>query len=154
MEHDGLEYTSDLDQKLDLFVMLENVNYMVRRGREKELCLFGLNLIQASVLRLLRKKPEGITLTEISSAICRAPNSVSSLISRMQRKGLLEKVKNFKSGGIRIRITKKGRKQYNETIDKTYLTSIVYALSDEDLEQLQFYLKKIKVRAMELQGLQ
>ena len=106
------------------------------------------------MLRLLRKNPEGITLTEIASGICRAPNSVSSLISRIREKGLLEKVKNAKSGGIRIRITKKGIKQYNETIDKTYLTSIVYALSDEELEQLQFYLKKIRVRAMELQGLQ
>ncbi len=152
MEPDELEYTSDLDQKLDLFVMLENVNHMVRRGREKELGLFGLNLIQASVLRLLRKNPEGLTLTEIASGIYRAPNSVSSLVSRMQQKGLLEKVKNSKSGGIKICITKKGRKQYNETIDKTYLTSIVYALSDEELERLQFYLKKIKVRAMELQG--
>ena len=47
MEPDELEYNSDLDQKLDLFVILENVNYMVRRGREKELGLFGLNLIQA-----------------------------------------------------------------------------------------------------------
>ena len=152
MKHDVREYTSDLDQKLDLWVLLENVNYMVRRGREKELSLFGLTLIQASVLRLLRKKPEGITLTEISTALCREPNSVSSLVSRMQQKGLLGKARNSRGGGIKIRITKKGRRKYNETIDKTYLTSIVYALSEQEQEQLQFYLKKIKVKATELLG--
>lgn len=152
MEHVLQEYNSNLDQKLDLWVLLENVNYMVRRGREKELTQFGLTLIQASVLRLLRKKPEGITLTEIANTLFREPNSVSSLISRMQQKGLVEKVKNSKGGGIKIRITKRGRQQYTETIDKTILTAIVYALSDQEQEQLQFYLQKIKVKAMELVG--
>jgi DNA-binding MarR family transcriptional regulator len=153
MIKDLQEYDSYQDKKLDIWVLLENVNYTVRRGREKELSQFGFTLIQASVLRLLRQNPAGLGLNEIASFINREQNSVSSLISRMQKKGLVEKIKNSKKSGITIRITRKGRQQYSETLDKTFLTAIVYALSEEEQEQFQFYLQKIKVKASDLLGL-
>jgi DNA-binding MarR family transcriptional regulator len=153
MIKDLQEYNSYQDKKLDIWVLLENVNYTVRRGRERELSQFGFTLIQASVLRLLRQNPPGLSLTEIANSINREQNSVSSLISRMQKKGLVEKIKNTKKSGIIIRITRKGRQQYSETLDKTFLTAVVYALSEEEQEQFQFYLQKIKVKASDLLGL-
>jgi DNA-binding MarR family transcriptional regulator len=153
MVNDLHEYNSYQDKKLDLWVLLENVNYSIRRGREKELSQFGFTLIQASVLRLLRKNTAGLSLTEIASSINREQNSVSSLISRMQKKGLVEKVRNPRKSGIIIRITRKGRQSYSETLDKTFLTAVIYALSEEEQEQLQFYLQKIKVKATDLLGL-
>jgi DNA-binding MarR family transcriptional regulator len=153
MIKDLQEYNSYQDKKLDIWVLLENVNYTVRRGREKELGQFGFTLIQASVLRLLRQNPAGLGLNDIASFINREQNSVSSLISRMQKKGLVEKIRNTKKSGITIRITRKGRQQYSETLDKTFLTAIVYALSEEEQEQFQFYLQKIKVKASDLLGL-
>jgi DNA-binding MarR family transcriptional regulator len=141
---------SRYDKKLDLIVLLDQVRYMATRARENELRAFGLTLIQAAVLRLLRDTPEGATLQEISGVVTRETNSVSSLISRMQDKGLVKKQRTRQGNGIRVLITEKGKNIYNESVDRTLLTMLLSVLSGEEQRDLHILLSKLKVKASEL----
>ncbi len=141
---------SRYDKKLDLIVLIDQVRYMATRARENELRAFGLTLIQAAVLRLLRDTPEGATLQEISGVVTRETNSVSSLISRMQDKGLVKKQRTRQGNGIRVLITEKGKNIYNESVDRTLLTMLLSVLSGEEQRDLHTLLSKLKVKASEL----
>ena len=143
-KHDGY------DSKLDLIVLLDQVRYMITRSRENELRNYGLTLIQASVLRQLRDIPEGKTLQEISSLITRETNSVSSLISRMQDKGLVKKQRTRQGNGIRVLITEKGKRIYNESVDRTLLNMLLSVLPDDEQKTLYESLQKLKLKVTEL----
>ncbi len=145
-----IQKQSGYDSKLDLIVLLDQVRYMATRARENELRTYGLTLIQASVLRLLRNAPEGKSLQEISGIVTRETNSVSSLISRMQDKGLVMKKRTRQGNGIRVLITDKGRDVYNESVDRTLLSMLLSALSDQEQKDLYESLYKLKVKATEL----
>ena len=135
------------DGKLDLIVLLDQVRYMATRARENELRAYGLTLIQAAVLRLLRDSEDGATLQEISSVVTRETNSVSSLISRMQDKGLVKKQRTKQGNGIRVLITEKGKQVYNESVDRTLLSMLLSVLSDEEQKELYGLLHKLKGKA-------
>jgi len=135
------------DSKLDLIVLLDQVRYMATRARENELRAYGLTLIQAAVLRLLRDSADGATLQEISSVVTRETNSVSSLISRMQDKGLVKKQRTKQGNGIRVLITEKGKHVYNESVDRTLLSMLLSVLSDEEQKELYGLLQKLKGKA-------
>ena len=64
---------------------------VVERAREIELSLVNVSLIQAMVLYALKLSPEPLTPSRLARMLCREPHSMSALIDRMEKQGLVEK---------------------------------------------------------------
>ncbi len=78
---------------IDLWVLLDQTRDAIARAREMELSQYKITKVQASVLFMLLTQNKRIALSDISKWILREPHSISSLISRMERNGLVRKIK-------------------------------------------------------------
>lgn len=79
-----------------------------------------------------------ITPVELSRQLFLEPHSVSELIVRMQKKGLVDKAKDKNRGNVvRLSITDKGRELCNKVMGEDLIHGIMSSLSGEQQEQLR-----------------
>ena len=142
------------DKDLKLLIALQHTTNAIVRAREKELSQYGLTYMQAAVFLTIQTIGDKATPAEISRWLFREPHSVSGLISRMEKAGLVTKVKDLdRKNWVRVAITEKGRQAYSQALERESIHNIMSALSNEDHKALQRYLKILKDRALKELGI-
>ena len=155
MDHKkGTKFYSDGDEFQDLYQVFDQARHLTYRAREKELQRYNLTPEQAQVLLIIQAIEDRATPVEISRLILREPHSVSAMVDRMEKKGLVVKVKDLKAKNmIRVAITDKGREAYEITTKRGPIRSIMSALDEDERRQFSQYLEKIMEKASEELGL-
>jgi DNA-binding MarR family transcriptional regulator len=141
------EATADVD--LELWKLLDHAHSGVSRARELELGQYGLTLEQAGLLRTLMEKGGSATNSEIADSYMRQYNSVTTLVNRMEKSGLVKKEKSPADKRFIVSITDKGLNLYN----KVTLNSIRMAfleLSSSEKQELAKYLAQVTVKARQM----
>jgi DNA-binding MarR family transcriptional regulator len=111
----------------------------------------GISPRQAAVLMIIEGIDNPATPAEISRWLNRERPSVSVLLERMKRKGLIEKAKDTnRKNLIRVTLTKKGKQTIDLLGETKIVASIFSTLSDEQLQNLVSYLNILSDRAYEL----
>jgi len=139
------------DRDFNIWVLLDHSAYAVFRAREMELNQFGLTHMQAAILFSLQNEGGKATLAQLSNWLLREPNSVSALINRMVKNGLVDKIRGPEDEKIRVVITDKGRTMYEKTSRRS-ISMILTSLSDKEKEQFITCLKKVRTTARNLLG--
>jgi DNA-binding MarR family transcriptional regulator len=120
------------------------------KAREKELSKLGVTAMEAAVLNIVRAIGSEATPAEISRWLLREPHSVSGLLNRMVKRGLIKKTKDLKwKNLIRVTITDKGKEAYEKSLSAVSVDNVVSALSADECEKLSSYLMKLRSRALE-----
>lgn len=140
------------DNDMNLWVLLDLTRDVISRARELELNHFKLTRMQAAMLFITQSREKGMTLPEISNWNLREPNSVLTLVNRMEKLGLVEKSRDSEEGKIRVFATEKGKKLYSSTTRQS-IKMIFSALSPEEKRQLQSILKKLRDKGRQLLGI-
>lgn len=134
----------------NLWILMNHTNYAMARQRELELAQFGITIEKHAILHVLTVK-DGRNISDIAAVRIRQHNSIFTLIIRMEKQGLVKKVKTPKSKEYRIFITEKGKEIYKKvTMDS--LDATFAALSADDQQKLSQYLKLLLIRSLSLQG--
>lgn len=132
------------------WVLLTRARHLVYIARQRELAPTRLTPRQSYTLFLIKGLGREATLTNIARYANREANTLSLQFTRMERDGLLKKIKAMpKSNSIRYELTPKGEKANifsNKNQSVNYIMSI---LSKEEDQQLRFLLNKIVNRAKE-----
>ena len=137
---------------IDLWVLLDQTRDAISRAREMELSQYKITRVQASVLFMLLTQNKKIALSDISKWILREPHSISSLISRMERNGLVQKVREPDDDRIHVILTEKGRQIYSQVTWRS-IEMVFSSLSREEKLALKSSLKKLRSKARSLMGL-
>jgi DNA-binding MarR family transcriptional regulator len=155
MEYDeSVKYFSYSDQDHDLWMLLTHTRYAIYRAREKELQRYGVSPEQVGVLFIVQALGNKATPSEISRYILRQPHSVSALIERMSEKGLVKKVHDLdKKNLVRVSLTDKGKKLYDNSTKRGPIHKIMGILSNEERTQLKNILDKLHLHARKEIGL-
>jgi DNA-binding MarR family transcriptional regulator len=140
------------DPDLNLWVLLDQSRDVIAKARELELDHYKLSRVQVTVLFILLMENRGMTIGEICNWNVREPNSVLSLINRMEKIGLVKKVRDADDDKVRIFITEKGRKLYTNA-SRLSIEMIFSVLSQEEKQQLNSSLRKLRSKARELLGI-
>ena len=140
------------DPYLSLWVLLDQTRDTIAKARELELDHYKLSRVQVAVLYTLMSENRGLTIAEIANWNVREHNSVLSLVNRMDRIGLVNKVRNANDNKVRIILTEKGRKLYTNA-SRLSLEMIFSILSEEEKKQLESTLKKLRTTSRELLGI-
>lgn len=140
------------DQNLDLMILLDHTTRNVLRAREIELNQYGLTPVQARVLYILTNIEGGMMLSEITKTLSREPHSVSELIKRMEKNGLVKKVKVPPGRTIKVYITAKGRQVYGRS-NRRAIGMVFSKLTEREKRQLGDILNKLRHESRELLGL-
>ena len=142
----------DSDNSHDIWVLLDRTHFAVTRSRLLELAQFNLTKEQAQVLYVLRLFGGSATMTQIASFTLRQRHSVSTLVNRMEKAGLVKKVKVPKDKVFKVVMTKKGKDRYSRVTRKS-LEMVFSSLSTADKRKLTLYLNQLQKKAHSLLGL-
>jgi len=138
---DGSEYARYMIGKARLFMF---------RAREKELKPYNVSPRQANILYIIYNYRRQISLSELAWHSDRKINTLSILMTRMERDGLVKKIRKTPNSTIlKFELTKKGMDTYKRIIKSGSVKAIMSILSDQEQKQLVSMLERI-VNAAEL----
>lgn len=145
--------SDDLDYKL--FVLLRQAGHVIYKSSEKELRKNGISIVEHAVLFIIQSIGHKATPAEISRWMVRERNSISALLTRMEKKGLIRMTKDLdRKNMLRVSLTKKGKQVYDISTKMETIHSILSTFPKEVIIQLIASLKELRDRAMEEIGLE
>jgi DNA-binding MarR family transcriptional regulator len=141
------------DPRIKLHALLDSTRETIQKAIKMELAQYQMSQSQVKVMHMLAQSEEGLTPGQLSESAIRELNSITTLINRMQKKGLVTKVKKDGDHKTYVVLTDKGFDIYNNTVTERSITLIFDTLSDEEKSQLTSLLSKLQTKARNLLGL-
>lgn len=140
---------SSTNQDYDLWVLLGQTRQAMVRARQKELDQYGISVSRAAALFAIHTLGDKAAPGKISRWLFRESHSVSELLSKMEREGLVRKVKDTKhQRQVRVMITDKGLEAYGHSLERASIQNIMSSLSRREYQQLKQCLLKLRRSAM------
>lgn len=147
-------YTSDLNQTIIPYIA--RTAKMIHFYLSDELKQYNFDLTRAQWVLLKRLHDEdGQIQNDLALITDRNKTSLTRLIHTMERKNLVVRISDEQDKRInRIYLTEKGKAIYQQTLPIIYgsLTKMQANLSEEEIEQLIFLLKKMYSNVETLQN--
>jgi DNA-binding MarR family transcriptional regulator len=141
-----------VDVDFALWRFLDQTRYMIFRQREKELLGLDVTPEQAHVLDILQVSHGVTTINEIVRLTQRKHNSISTLIDRMSKQGLVTKMRiKQDKRAFKIVLTDKGSQVFYK-IPKESVKKAFSCLSDNEKGQLRSYLDRLLAHAYDSVG--
>ncbi len=139
------------DPYLVMWVLLDRTRDTIAKARDMELAHYQLSRVQVAVLHTIMLENRELTIAEIADGNVREHNSVLSLLNRMEKAGLVQKIQDDNFNRIKVRLTEKGRELY-ASATRLSLEMIFSILSAEEQQQLKSILTKLRTKSRELLG--
>jgi DNA-binding MarR family transcriptional regulator len=141
------------DTDINLLIMFDQSFSVLTTAIELELKHLRTTQAQVRILTMLSRENRPVTIEELSNWTFKEFNSVSTLINRMEKRGLIKKIK--KNGDLKTYIvpTEKGNVLYHMKVKEQSIHLIFGSLSDEEKKQLYNILKKLRDTTSNFLGL-
>jgi DNA-binding MarR family transcriptional regulator len=126
------------DEEYKLWVLFLRVRDMAFKARQRELSRHNISPRQSAILFAIKDAGRNATPGEIARRSFREPHSVSEILSRMEKDGLIKKNK-VQGGGNRVTVTltKKGQNAFRLSAKRDSIHRMISALSKEERRQLK-----------------
>lgn len=133
------------DNDYHLWILLQQVKDLIFKARENELSQYGFSTRQAMILFTVEAIGDTPNLTDIARWTLRAPHSISTIVDRMKKEGLVNKVKApGNKGRIDVSLTEKGKQAYKQSLKRKSIREILSCLSQQEHQQLLTLLDKLR----------
>ena len=140
---------SSTDRDYNLWVLLNRARDAVLKARQKELQRYNISASRAAAVFVIEAIGDKARPAEISRKLFREPHTISGLLSRMEKKGLVRRLKDLdKKNLIRVVLTKKGREAYHQSTKRESIHQIMSSLSEEQQQQLASSLQTLQDAAL------
>jgi DNA-binding MarR family transcriptional regulator len=138
----------------DLWLLLTHTRYAVFRAREKELQRYGISPEQAGLLFTVQAMDNKATPTALSRHLMRQPHTVSALLDRMAKRGLIRKANDLdRKNLVRVEITEKGKKAYLQSTKREPIHRIIGSLDPKEKKVFRRNLERIFNKARQEIGM-
>jgi DNA-binding MarR family transcriptional regulator len=142
-----------INQTMKLSYLLKQTSEAINRCRENELRRYNITPEQAGVLTCIYNIGENASPAELTRWLSRKPSSVSILLKRMEKQGLISKKTDLKKKNIfRLSLTRKGLEAYGYVREYNVFMKIFKTLSAARQQQLWELLKPLLDRARKSLG--
>ncbi len=149
----GYDYRLDPindDDDYNLIALINQTGHAFSLARTRELAARDLSMMRAAVLLVLQVRDNNATPTEISQWLLREPHTISALLDRMERDGLIRRYRDLhKRNTVRVAMTEKGRTAYQESLERQTFHDVMSVLSEEEREQLRSVMTKLWLRVLQ-----
>lgn len=137
------------NDKYSLWLLLAQTRHAIMKARQRELAIYGISNQEGYVLFAINYIGDQATPAELSRWLLREPHSVSELLDRMEKKGLIRKVKDMEQKNrIRVVMSEKGREIFNKSTTRKSINKVISILTPEEQEQLSSLLHKMRKKAL------
>jgi DNA-binding MarR family transcriptional regulator len=152
--NESTKFYNAQDDDQDLWLLLTHARYAIFRAREKELQRYGVSPEQVGLLFVVQALGNKATPAALSRHILRQPHTVSALVDRMARRGLVKKVKDLdRKNLVRVVMTEKGQKTYDLSTKRGPIHRILATLGPEEKKEFRETLEKLLAKARKEIGL-
>ena len=133
------------DHRHILGALLQQVRDLLVAAKNNDLRQHNITARQLAILDTISILGGKVTPTELSTRLLRQPHSISNLITRMEKRGLVSRTANPDvKNSINITLTDKGKQILNDSIEHDTIPEIISCLSEQELQQLISSLKKME----------
>lgn len=139
-------------QSHDIWVLWHQAGNLTSRTEEAALAPYGVTPQQFVVLIKLKFADGPVTITELANETCRNANTISMLIDRMVKAGLVRRSRNLPDRrALRITITRKGEEKLDSAIRPSmeFTERQLSCFTDAELRTLVRLLEKLKKKSFE-----
>jgi DNA-binding MarR family transcriptional regulator len=137
------------DKDYTLVTQIMQVADIFVKVRERELIPQNLSATAAEILFLVDAMGKDITPAKITRMLLREPHSISGILMRMEKHGLIKRTKNMeRKNQIRITLTTKGETALKKAMKLDGTTHVISRLSTEQQKQLRSTLTALKEAGM------
>lgn len=140
------------DAAFTAWVVVSQTWSAMYRVAERRLAKVGLTPEQTDLLWICKDYHGPLTPAEISRLLFRKSQTIAGLLTRMERDGLVRRVPKRKGHPFtEIQITAKGEERIGPAreVATSFIAKIMSSLSEEELEQFQTLLRKIRHNVLE-----
>ena len=152
-EIENIRTTKKNDTEINLYILLDQTDSIVTNAVELEIKHLKMTQPQVRVLTMLSREDKPVTLDELANWTLKEFNSVSTLINRMEKKGLVKKTKTNGDLKTYVTLTEKGSELYHKQVTERSIHLIFDKLSVQEKKQLESTLKKVRDTTRDLLGL-
>ncbi len=143
------------DPDYQLWAMIRQTRDAMIKARDKELEKMNLSSIQAALLFTVQDIGPAATPAEISRRLVREPHSISGLLSRMEKQGLIKRAKDLpKRNMVRISLTDKGKTLFEYTTRRVTMHEVLSVIDDGERKALRDILQKLRNKALKMSGIE
>jgi len=141
------------EEEYEIWGLIAELFKALSEARARELRPYGLSPMQVALIyvvkRLTRSTGEPPTASELSRWLVRRPPTVSAMLDRMERDGLLFRQRDEgASRETRVVLTEKGNQAFRQQARATrMIPRILECLSQEERGQLKAMLSVLRTRA-------
>jgi DNA-binding MarR family transcriptional regulator len=137
------------DDDYNLIALINQTSHAFSLARTRELSKYGLSMMRSAVLLVLQVRDNNATPTEISQWLLREPHTISALLDRMEKDGLIRRYRDMhKKNTVRVAMTQKGREAYDQSLERQTFHEVMAVLSPQEREQLRTVMAKLWLRAL------
>ena len=132
---------------LRLWLLLHRVRDGIVMCEDSIFGKYGLSTEQFSVLAAVKSRGGSLTLIQLAKVIARQPNSVSMLVDRMVKAGLVRRMRDRKDRRlVNVSLTSKGENALEPAAPAgwEFIQKILSPLSDKDKQALNSMLEVLK----------
>lgn len=145
---------SEVDRDYNLWALLHQVSDIIFNARETELLQHGIPGMQAEVLLVIKAIGKDVTPAQVSRLIFRRPHSVSGILNRMEKAGLVKKTKDLhRKNLVRVTVTAKGEQAYKQALKRKSVQRIMSALSEGEQQKLKSLLETLRNKGIKELGM-
>lgn len=134
-----------IGKELETWMLFRKTYAKAQRYVEDDLRRFSTTPSQFSILRNLSME-EATPMSELSRKISCVNSNITSIVGRMEEKGLVERVQDKEDRRVvKVNLTEKGKNLYRETVPThyQYLKKMMDCFNEEDFEELNKLLYKL-----------
>jgi DNA-binding MarR family transcriptional regulator len=127
-----------VDKEYDLWILLSRVYHLIAMLRKFELSKYNILPVQSYILFIIKALGNETTPSNISEYVYQQRSSISDILNRMVKQGLIKKT-NKASGNKRVivTLTAKGEKALKLSKNREYLHKVMSSLTEEEKQQLE-----------------
>jgi len=137
------------DKEYDLWILFSRVYHLIAMLRKLELSKYKILPVQSYILFIIKALGNEITPSKISEYVYQQRSSISDILNRMAKQGLIRKT-NKASGNKRVivTLTDKGKKALTLSKDREYLHKVMSSLTEEKKRKLESLLEILRDAAI------
>lgn len=135
----------DSDGQYELWRLIVHTYRAISKMRSRELLRYGVTMEEAAILFTLQfLDKDKATPAELSRWVVREPHSTSSLIKRMEKRGLVKTSRDLcRKNMVRVSVTEKGQRVQEQANIREAIHRVISVLSEEEFNHLSIYLRKL-----------
>ncbi len=137
------------DKEYDIWILLSRVYHLVAMLRKLELSKFNILPTQSYILFIIKALGNDTTPSKISEYVYQQRSSISDILNRMVKQGLIKKTGTSGSKKrVLVTLTEKGEKALVLSNQRKYLHKVMSTLSEEKKQQLESGLELLRDAAV------